>query len=260
MFIRSVDALWRPFLTSTACKALQGHVDRIVAATASDVSTEWIMNIHLLGEHWLLDLAREPALLDAVERICGQDVTLMQSHVFCKPRGCPPTPWHQDGRSDDDAPMATVWITLDDINAPSSGGLCVLPGLHIRGLLPSDASDHFQFDRVLSSAFVSTQTPVPYALRAGEAAVHHPLLPHASAPNTRLPYRRVLVLRYLATAALEAAGVPLYGARGDALELLRPAQTDGDDDDDGGEFYQDYRDADVYFEGRSIVVRGRHLE
>ncbi|EQC39163.1 hypothetical protein SDRG_03369 [Saprolegnia diclina VS20] len=259
-------ALWRPFLTPDACAIMCRHVDRILAATAEDVSREWIMNVHLLGERWLFDLASEPALLDAVQHICGPEITLIQTHLFCKPRGCPPTPWHQDGRNDD-APMATVWITLDDVRDLGSGALQVLPGLHKHGLLPSEASDHFQFDKVLTPAFVASQTPVAYNLRAGEAAVHHPLLPHASAPNSALAVRRVLVLRYLATAALGDS--PLYSWPPSEREpvLFAPGATadaniadDDDEETDDGEFYQDHRDADAFFEGRSIVVRSSRFD
>ncbi|ETW07508.1 hypothetical protein, variant 3 [Aphanomyces invadans] len=180
--------LWRPFLSSNGLAFLRHQVDRVLARTHASVSTEWIMNVHLLGESWLLDLAMEKHLLDAVQRFCGPDITLLQTHLFCKPQG----------------------ITLDDLVAPFSGALVVLPGQHQLTLLPSEASDHIQFDRVLSSAFVDQHKSFRYGLHAGEAAVHHQWLPHASEGNTTLPYRRVIVLRYIATSVLETEAVALW--------------------------------------------------
>ncbi|ETV84223.1 hypothetical protein, variant [Aphanomyces astaci] len=215
------------------------------------------MNIHLLGETWLLDLAMDTHLLDAVQEFCGSNITLLQTHLFCKPRGCLPTPWHQDGSSDTDIPLATVWITLDDLDAPSSGALVVLPGQHQLNLLPSEASDHFQFDRVLPTSYLSQHKAFRYALHAGDAAVHHQWLPHASDTNTMLPFRRVIVLRYMATSVLEAEGVALWRrTSGNALAPVDPVDEDKDEE---GELYPDFRAANVYFEGRNICLRGKYV-
>ncbi|OQR92560.1 hypothetical protein THRCLA_22378 [Thraustotheca clavata] len=212
------------------------------------------MNVHLLGEDWLLDLAREKSLLDAVEFICGHDITLIQTHLFCKPFGCPETPWHQDGR-EQNTPMATVWISLDDLSHPTSGALCVLPQLHSYGLLPSESSNHFQFDNVLTQDFVQQFESVIYDLKPGQAAIHHPLLPHASMANTILPYRRVIVLRYLSTTALEGQIVPLYRAKDNGELELKAGE-----ENEEKEYYQDYRDSNVHFEGRCIVLRGKYVD
>ncbi|KAF0719712.1 Aste57867_834 [Aphanomyces stellatus] len=288
---KDANVLFQPFLSNAGLQLLQGHVERILSMKHESISSEWIMNTHLLGESWLLDLATAPRLLDAVQTFCGPDITLLQTHLFCKPRGCEATPWHQDGSSDTDIPLATIWISLDDLTLPSSGALLVLPGQHKHNLLPSDPCDHFQFDRVLPASFVRQHAPaVRYALGAGHAAVHHQWLPHASEPNTSLAIRRVIVLRYMATAAVRAAGVPLWRlvrrcrTHEDAnatvptiervatcpplhLTTSTPLTVDGniphdddplhdDDDDDQEELYPDYRFADVYFPGRSLLVRG----
>ncbi|ETW07506.1 hypothetical protein, variant 1 [Aphanomyces invadans] len=227
--------LWRPFLSSNGLAFLRHQVDRVLARTHASVSTEWIMNVHLLGESWLLDLAMEKHLLDAVQRFCGPDITLLQTHLFCKPQG----------------------ITLDDLVAPFSGALVVLPGQHQLTLLPSEASDHIQFDRVLSSAFVDQHKSFRYGLHAGEAAVHHQWLPHASEGNTTLPYRRVIVLRYIATSVLETEAVALWRVCPGG-SLVRVAQQDGDSNE--RELYPDFRTVNKYFEGRHVCMRGRFVD
>ncbi|KAG9413502.1 hypothetical protein AC1031_012723 [Aphanomyces cochlioides] len=167
---------------------------------------------------------------------------------------CSATPWHQDGSSAEDIPLATVWITLDDITPPFSGGLVVLPGQHKHNLLPSEASDHFQFDRILPVAYIAQQSPFRYPLRAGHAAIHHQWLPHASEPNLTLNYRRVIVLRYISTSVLMAEGVPLWSIRNDG-ELARECAIEEDGE---AELYPDFRQEDVFIEGRNIILRGAH--
>ncbi|RHY43474.1 hypothetical protein DYB34_002889, partial [Aphanomyces astaci] len=86
---------------------------------SESISTEWIMNIHLLGETWLLDLAMDTHLLDAVQPLSG-------IHTW---PSCPPHHFHL-------MHVANDRITLDDLDAPSSGALVVLPGQHQLNLLP----------------------------------------------------------------------------------------------------------------------------
>ena len=44
------------FLTNGRLEQMQIHVDRVLSMTSTDVNQEWIMNIHLLGEDWLMKL------------------------------------------------------------------------------------------------------------------------------------------------------------------------------------------------------------
>ncbi|CAK5172106.1 unnamed protein product [Aphanomyces euteiches] len=191
---------------------------------------------------------------DTVQLFCGPDISLLQTHLFCKPQRCSATPWHQDGSSAEDIPLATVWITLDDITPPFSGGLVVLPGQHKHNLLPSEASDHFQFDRILPATYIAQQSPFRYPLGAGHAAIHHQWLPHASEPNLTLNYRRVIVLRFISTSVLMAEGVALWSIRNDG-ELARKCAIEEDGE---AELYPDFRQEDVFIEGRNIILRGAH--
>ena len=64
-----------------------------------------------------LDLARDPAIVDLVSGVIGNDVILWGAHVFCKPAGEGyETPWHHDGHCWPIRPLATctmsTWSTV----------------------------------------------------------------------------------------------------------------------------------------------------
>ena len=63
-----------------------------------------------------LELARDPAIVDLVSSVIGNDGILWSAHVFCKPAGEGyETPWHQDGLYWPIRPLATctVWLALE---------------------------------------------------------------------------------------------------------------------------------------------------
>ncbi len=79
-----------------------------------------------------LNFAREPAILDMVEQVLGENFALWNSSFFAKPaRDGKRTPWHQDGEYWPIRPLATctVWIAVDAATQ-QNGCLRVISGSH----------------------------------------------------------------------------------------------------------------------------------
>ncbi len=69
-------------------KLVSAHVERAGADNGEGVR----------GVADFLHLAQDPAIVDLVASLVGDDVILWGAHVFCKPAGDgDETPWHQDG-------------------------------------------------------------------------------------------------------------------------------------------------------------------
>jgi len=152
-------------------------------------------------EPWLLDMATNTNLLDAVERVIGTNIVLWSTHLICKP---PHTgraiPWHQDGTYWNlTGPMVSVWLTFDDVD-DENGTMYVLPGHHKRVFGRRATGDEFFDEEIKPDSLPEDidDRAIAYRLRAGEAAMHHVLIPHRSPPNrSNDRWRRVLVLRYM---------------------------------------------------------------
>lgn len=164
------------------------------------LGTDEIYSAHQ-QECWLLDLASARVLLDAVECAVGPDMVLWSTHLICKRPGTGRAiPWHQDGTYWNlSGRMASVWLALDDVDN-ENGTMFVLPGYHTQVLDRRQTGDDF-FDEEIRPESLPVdidERQVEYRLLAGEAAMHHVLIPHRSPPNQSAErWRRVLVIRYM---------------------------------------------------------------
>jgi ectoine hydroxylase-related dioxygenase (phytanoyl-CoA dioxygenase family) len=151
----------------------------------------------------LLELARRPAILDAVADLLGPDLLCRSVSIFLKEPGDPAhIAWHQDaaywGLEPPD--LATAWVALTDSTA-ENGALAVLPGSHRAPLMPHGPSgDPANF---LSNGQTITAPIDPAAvrflsLRAGEMSLHHVGTAHGSGPNRSAARRIGVAIRYMA--------------------------------------------------------------
>jgi ectoine hydroxylase-related dioxygenase (phytanoyl-CoA dioxygenase family) len=224
-------------LSKEGLKIAQNRVGAMIDSLSPNVSSEWIMNTHQLGEDWIMRFASDQKVLQFVRRqfkscetpeLHDTTLALLQSQIFAKAphsskrkRASPPNaaPWHQDGKegqlihkqgSPIPWPMAVLWVPLDDVNE-ANGALRVIPGLHKTGLLPTEAAEHEQFIRMIDPALVKEHERkcniVQYDMYAGQAATHHQWTPHYSGVNQTTKWRRALVLRYIAKELIESHGV-----------------------------------------------------
>jgi hypothetical protein len=135
----------------------------------------------------LVDLARDPRILDAVEDLIGPDIMLFGASVFAK-NGRDPryVSWHQDSAYFGLTPHdeVTVWVALTPANSVN-GVLRVLPGSH-RG--PDMRHEEtYAKDNMLakgqSLVGIDETLAVEMPLEPGEFSMHHERMAHSSLPN-----------------------------------------------------------------------------
>ncbi len=164
--------------------------------------------LHYLVKPYLIfgpadDLARHPALLDAVEDVLGPDILLWDSaYVIKEAADQRRVGWHQDltywGLDSDE--VVTAWVALTPAN-PENGGMRFLPGSHRQGSL--DHIDTHDAESILhrgqdASAHVDpAAAATDIVLGPGEASLHHGWTLHASGPNPSTDRRIGLTLQYV---------------------------------------------------------------
>lgn len=197
------DGFHFPLRVLTAEEA-RGYRDRLEAherATGAPIAGNMRHKVHLLFT-WANQLARHPAILDAVEDVIGPDILCWSTSFFIKEAHSPSfVSWHQDatywGLSTDD--VITAWVALAD--APvESGAMKFWPGSHLKRQL--EHRDTFDKDNLLTRGQeIAVDVPegegVDVALKAGEMSLHHVLLAHGSGPNTTGDRRIGLAIRYI---------------------------------------------------------------
>lgn len=136
---------------------------------------------------WLIDLARNPKILDVVESVIGPDILLFGASVFAKKaRDTRFVSWHQDAAyyGLDAQEEVTCWLGLTDADS-ENGCMKVLPASH-RG---ADAVHEETYDpenllgRGQTIRGVDESKAVFMPVKAGQFSMHHERMLHASAPN-----------------------------------------------------------------------------
>lgn len=188
-------------MSAAEARSFRDRLEMHERATGAPIAGNMRHKVHLLFT-WANDLARHPAVLDAVEDVIGPDILCWSSTFFIKEAQSPSfVSWHQDatywGLSTSD--VVTAWIALAD--APvESGAMKFWPGSHLGPQL--EHRDTFDANNLLSRGQeIAVKVPdgagVDVALRAGEMSLHHVLLAHASGPNTTGDRRIGFAVRYI---------------------------------------------------------------
>ncbi len=143
---------------------------------------------------WLMEIATNPHILDAVEDLIGPDILLFGASIFAKDGRDPRyVSWHQDSAYFGLTPHreVTAWVALSEASS-QHGCLRVARGSH-RG----PALQHvetFAADNMLakgqSLVGIDEASAVEMPLSAGEFSLHHEQTAHSSLPN-RAGDRRV---------------------------------------------------------------------
>lgn len=152
---------------------------------------------------FVVDLARDPAILDSVEAILGADILIYSAEFFIKE---PQTPqivsMHQDltywGLGEIDG-MVTAWVALSPAT-PESGCMEFVAKSHKNPILPHE--DTFDANNLLSrgqeiAVDIAPDEKTAICLAPGEMSLHHGLTIHGSGPNQSQDRRIGLVIRYI---------------------------------------------------------------
>src|SRR5438093_10329504 len=153
---------------------------------------------------WGHALARQPAILDAVQDLIGPDILVYTSTWFIKePESTAIAAWHQDATYFGLRPYehVTAWLALTDATA-ENGCMEFLPGSYRRGQLPHRAGVvAASVNRAGQAVAIAVDdAPAVHApLRVGEFSLHHTLCLHRSQPNRSAGRRIGLAVSYVPT-------------------------------------------------------------
>ena len=158
----------------------------------------------------LAEIARTPAILDAVGTILGPDLLVWSVELFIKePGDGKVVSWHQDitywgmGETDEEV---TAWLAVSDVSV-EAGAMRFIPGSHKGGIVAH--ADTFGAENLLSRgqkiAGVDERQAVPGPLKPGEMSLHHGRTFHASAPNMSDDRRIGIAIRYVTPGVRQAA-------------------------------------------------------
>lgn len=188
-------------LSTEEARSYRDRLEAAERAAGGPLAGDRRHKVHLLYT-WANQLARHPAILDAVEDVIGPDILCWSTTFFTKEAQSPSfVSWHQDatywGLSTDD--VITAWVAFAD--APvESGAMKFWPGSHLRNQL--EHRDTFDQNNLLTrgqeiAVDVPAGAGVDVALKAGEMSLHHVLLVHGSGPNTTDDRRIGFAIRYI---------------------------------------------------------------
>ena len=136
---------------------------------------------------WIVGLARNKNILDAVESLIGPDILLFGTSMFSKKaRDVRFVSWHQDAAyyGLDPQQEVTCWVGLTDADT-ENGCMRVIPGSH----LGADAVHDETYDpqnmlgRGQTIRGIDDSKAVYMPVKAGQFSMHHERTIHGSMPN-----------------------------------------------------------------------------
>ena len=133
-----IDQFWNegyvlPFdcLTTEQARDVRTKLEAYESTVDGDISKYLRVKVHTAFP-WLMDIARNPTILDAVEDLIGPDILLYLSTFWFKDANDPRyVSWHQDstywGLSAPD--VTTAWVALTP-STRANGCMRAIPGTH----------------------------------------------------------------------------------------------------------------------------------
>jgi ectoine hydroxylase-related dioxygenase (phytanoyl-CoA dioxygenase family) len=193
-------------LAASECDELCAEAERVADGHYAN-----ILDLHVRSKAFHRQLADSGilALADQIQR--ARMIPIGSIFFFCKP-GNPleqGSAWHQDNYAPK-APYGSYLVcavALDDADA-ANGALCVVPGTHRLGDLPSKPSKNFEFDATgkiekaypigNEVAIPDGYAPVTLAYPRGSAIFIHAHLIHGADRNpSALRWRRAVYFHYI---------------------------------------------------------------
>src|SRR5579863_2070051 len=159
---------------------------------------------------WLVELGRNPTVLDAVEDIIGPNILLFGASIFAK-NGRDPryVSWHQDSAYFGLSPHeeVTAWVAFTDSNV-ANGCLRVLPRSHLGSdfrHVETHAKDNMLAKGQAIEGIDENQA-VDLILSAGQFSLHHERTAHGSQPNRSHDRRIGFAFFYMPTHVCSTIG------------------------------------------------------
>ena len=152
---------------------------------------------------WLMNIARDPKILDPVEDLIGPNILLYLSTFWFKDANDPRyVSWHQDSAyyGLDPHDVITLWLAFTN-SSPENGCVRILPRTHLGEEFVHNETyaTNNLLARGQSIEKIDDSNPVDLELKAGQFSMHHERLVHGSAPNTSNDRRLGMSFTYLPT-------------------------------------------------------------
>ncbi len=235
-----IDQFWNqgyvlPFdcLTTEEARTVRAKIEAYESTVEGDASKHLRVKVHT-AFLWLMDIARHPKILDAVEDLIGPNILLYLSTFWFKDAHDPRyVTWHQDSAyyGLDPHDVITLWLAFTDSN-PANGCVRILPRTHLGEEFVH--TETYAADNLLARGQsidgIDESNAVDLELKAGQFSMHHERLVHGSAPNTSGDRRLGMSFTFLPTrvscslegrTAMLVRGVDDYGHWGDDREPTR---------------------------------------
>jgi hypothetical protein len=160
----------------------------------------------------MAEIARHPAVLNAVQSVLGPDLLVWSCELFIKePNTAKIVSWHQDltywglGETDE---QLTAWIALSPAT-PASGCMKFVAGSHNNRIM--EHRDTFHADNLLSrgqeiAVEVDDKDATDVVLQPGQMSLHHGRMFHASGPNVSDDRRIGCAIRYVTPGVKQLVG------------------------------------------------------
>jgi non-heme Fe2+,alpha-ketoglutarate-dependent halogenase len=160
------------------------------------------LSFRLLREEPIWTVATDPAILDSVEAILGQDFYVWAARFISKePRSTKRVVWHQDCAYWPLKPecSVTVWLAVYDATR-ANAAMRVISGSHEGATLPhgpaADDDDTQHGSVEIQPGQIDESLAIDITLRAGEMSLHDSRLVHGSPYNESTLPRCGLAIRY----------------------------------------------------------------
>ena len=204
-----VDQFWNegyvlPFdcLIAEQARDVRTKLEAYESTVDGDISKYLRVKVHTAFP-WLMDIARHPKILDAVEDLIGPDILLYLSTFWFKDAQDPRyVSWHQDSAYYGLYPhdVVTLWLAISD-SSPASGCLRVLPRTHLGKEFVH--TETYAADNLLARGQtideIDDSNAVDLELKAGQFSMHHERLVHGSAANNSDDRRLGMSFTFLPT-------------------------------------------------------------
>ena len=204
-----------PVIDDPSISAIRNEIERLErdfshGASGRSLNQYFRVNGHVVIP-LLANLARTPAILDAVESLLGENLLAWSVEFFIKEAGSSKVvSWHQDltywgmGETNNEV---TAWVALSNVSV-EAGCMRFIPGSHHGKIV--DHTDTFAEENLLSRgqniAGVDEDKAVYGALKPGQMSLHHGRCFHASGPNRSDDRRIGLAIRYVTPEVRQEAG------------------------------------------------------
>lgn len=186
----------------------RGRIEAYEASSGEEVNKRLKIKAHLAFP-WLVELARHPRIVAAVQDLIGPDVLLFGSSAFAKNARDPRfVSWHQDSAyyGLDPHEEVTVWLALSRASS-ESGCMKVIPRSHVG---PDQVHrETYDANNLLSrgqSLVVDEDIAVEMPLEPGEFSMHHERTVHGSPANNSDDRRIGIAFFYMPAHARSTLG------------------------------------------------------